>query len=1099
MKSSKKVSILSLLVILSSLASCNGNLPGSTASPVTPNSTISPTTPKPTPSSTVTKEEFNITTDVDDGATISGLPKKASEGDEVEFQVELKEEKEISYVTIDGENIITPENGVYKFVMPAHAVTVKAVTQDMRYAVNVEQIAGATIAVSSTLAKKGETIKVRIAITDLTKESPMVKAGDIDVPMALVENETKTFEGSFVEPGSDVSLLVTLSDAPAEYTILDKAGDGAVVVNAPKTAKAGDKVTFSMALDSGFEFAGEVKVTAGVNEVEVMANDDGTYSFVMPASSVTISQETAASIYKINATIGEHLEVDVPDYATYNSKVEFVVPSTNEYEVDKVTLDNVELVADEEGKYSFTMKDKTVSLVVTEKERFAPIILNNSKHLMMTAYTHDEKANTYTPVTQVRWGEKLYIKVTPKSGVNEGDYGIDKLEVKLGENDTRALYTNSDGYYYNPSAVVSDMTYGLQFTLTEVEAIFDANHVIVGSHAGAYINYSYSSGVSLTKTKSNLVADRFGNISFPSSSYSATTTKITSVDDTTKTFKMESTDYEGGWTDNGLIYILSTSTYNNLTYDLVFLQGSTSSNLETEYLADSKDSTPTKYIARLKNDTKDIYVYAEKTGSKKATISEITSIQVANGLTSFTDEGAIFKATINGEDKYFINRNGLLADYSTTNPLTLTGSLGTITTDGICNATVTKDGNTIDATYSMDGESLTIIIDGKKHTLKVDTTTNTYQELKFSAGLYIGGKVSSSHSYYKMELTTDFKGKWESGNSSAITFNDDQTFTFNSYKVLLSDNKDLALVRESSNTYLLSKDITEYSASSVGMEIVGLTSGTLKTGEKFVADIYDANTSSSSLVKKAVYFDGTNYVFGSIKNNTAIDTKGISFIFVTEDNHEINMKNNNGALEIAIDVSGTYTDTDTENNHGELILSNDGTGTLNNVAITYEVNSKDEVTVKEGNTTYTISLANSTYTITNTEVLVLPAFAGQTFKGKIDYIYDDGYDYTDSQTYDAYIKFSSSEKTLSFSAGDGASASNVEGGLYLNNKNVEYTYDETSKEITVALKYNNNAHTVVFVYDSTKNTLTPKSQVAFEGSESFYIRAYSDYAFTKVA
>lgn len=1092
MKSSKKVSILSLLVILSSLASCNGNLPGSTASPATPNSTISPTTPKPTPSSTVTKEEFNITTDVDDGATISGLPEKASEGDEVEFQVELKEEKEISYVTIDGENIITPENGVYKFVMPAHAVTVKAVTQDMRYAVNVEQIAGATIAVSSTLAKKGETIKVRVAITDSAKESPVVKAGDIDVPMALVENETKTFEGSFVQPGSDVSLLVTLSDAPAEYAILDKAGDGAVVVNAPKTAKARDKVTFSMALDSGFEFAGEVKVTAGDNEVEVMANDDGTYSFVMPASSVTISQETAASIYKINATIGEHLDVDVPDYAAYNSKVEFVVPSTNEYEVDKVTLDNVELVADEKGKYSFAMKDRAVNLVVTEKERFAPVILNNSEHLMMTAYTHDEEANTYTPVTQVKWGEKLYIKVTPKTGVNEEDYGIDKVEVKLSENDTRALYTNSDGYYYNPSAVVSNMTYGLQFTLTEVEPIFGANHVIVGSHAGAYINYSYSSGVSLAKTKSNLVADRFGNISFPSSSYSATTTKITSVDDTTKTFKMESSDYEGGWTDNGLIYILSTSKYNNLKYDLVFLQGSTSSNLETEYLADSKDSTPTKYIARLKNDTKDIYVYAEKTGGKKATISEITSIQVANGLTSFTDEGAIFKATINGEDKYFINRNGLLTDYSTTNPLTLTGSLGTITTDGVCNATVTKDGSTIDTTYSMDGESLTIIIDGKKHTLKVDTATNTYQELKFSAGLYIGGKVSSSHSYYKMQLTTDFKGKWESGSNSAITFNDDQTFAFSSYKVLLSDNKDLALVRDSNNTYLLSKDITEYSSDSVGMEIVGLTSGTLKKGEKFVADIYDANTSSSSLVKKAVYFDGTNYVFGSIKNNTTIDTKGTSFIFITEDNHEISMKNNNGALEIAIDVSGTYTDTDTENNHGELILSNDGTGTLNNVAITYEVTSKDVITVKEGNTTYTISLANSTYTITNTEALVLPAFAGQTFKGKIDY-FDEYSEEYDTVPYDAYIKFSSSGKTLSFSAGDGASASNVEGGEYLNNKNVEYTYDETSKEITVAL----NGQTVVFVYDSTKNTLTPKSQVDFE--ESFFIRTYSDYAFTKVA
>ena len=343
-----------------------------------------------------------------------------------------------------------------------------------------------------------------------------------------------------------------------------------------------------------------------------------------------------------------------------------------------------------------------------------------------------------------------------------------------------------------------------------------------------------------------------------------------------------------------------------------------------------------------------------------------------------------------------------------------------------------------------------------------------------------------------MELTPDFKGKWESsGKNSTITFNDDQTFTFNSYKVLLSDNKDLALVRDSSNTYLLSKDITEYSSDSVGMEIVGLTNGTLKTGEKFVADIYDANTSSSSLVKKAVYFDGNNYVFGSIKNNTAIDTKGISFIFVTEDNHEISMKNNNGALEIAIDVSGTYTDTDTENNHGELILSNDGTGTLNNVAITYEVTSKDVITVKEGNTTYTISLANSTYTITNTEALVLPAFAGQTFKGRIDY-FDEYSEEYDTVPYDAYIKFSSSEKTLSFSAGDGASASNVEGGEYLNNKNVEYTYDETSKEINVAL----NGQTVIFVYDSTKNTLTPKSQVDIE---SFFIRTYADYAFTKVA
>ena len=67
-----------------------------------------------TSSSVQVAAKYAITVDAGEGATVTGLPAEAEEGANVTFSITLAAEKEIQYVTIDGENVLSPDaNGVY--------------------------------------------------------------------------------------------------------------------------------------------------------------------------------------------------------------------------------------------------------------------------------------------------------------------------------------------------------------------------------------------------------------------------------------------------------------------------------------------------------------------------------------------------------------------------------------------------------------------------------------------------------------------------------------------------------------------------------------------------------------------------------------------------------------------------------------------------------------------------------------------------------------------------------------------------------------------------------------------------------------------------
>lgn len=78
------------------------------------------------------------------------------------------------------------------------------------------------------------------------------------------------------------------------YAITATEGEGYTIEGLPKTAKEGEKVTFTLTLDQGKE-ADSVKA----GDVDCTLNDDGSYSFTMPGKAVNVAVTVKNKKFKI--------------------------------------------------------------------------------------------------------------------------------------------------------------------------------------------------------------------------------------------------------------------------------------------------------------------------------------------------------------------------------------------------------------------------------------------------------------------------------------------------------------------------------------------------------------------------------------------------------------------------------------------------------------------------------------------------------------------------------------------------------------------------------------------------------------------------------
>lgn len=1047
MKKSAKVgwSLLSILM----LASCHHDLP-TTQPPVTePAPTVKPTetpteaptekptetpTIKPTESATVEAEKYDLSVEAGEGATISSLPDKVEEGKEVTFSVTLAAEKVLSYVTIDGENTLDAnENGVYSFIRPKHAVKISAITADKTYANNVIQVNGATVAVSSTSAKKGAIITVRVSISDSNKVSPVVKAGEADVERTAVGDASfKTFEGTFAQPGKDIDITTTLTSAAAKYAIVDKSGDGAVV-SGPTSAAKGEKVSFRLSLEEGVEFSGDVKVYKEGEEatvLDVTKEEDGSYSFIRPDYAVVIERKTIASVFAIKVEgDGDKIEasaVTCPEYAVYGSKVTLSAKGNEKYLVDKILVDGTEAAYDAEtASYSFTMPTHAVVVKVVSKVHYYPVTLVDSKHIKLSGFTYDDETKVYTPITAqgITYTDHVYVKATATKGDDGKEYAVDTRTTKRTKYDSgsvRAL--NSDGYYASNATSPSNDEFGVKIEVTEGEMVLKEDSILLGTHSGVYKSSSYVSTESLTL--SQIGKGKLGYSEVTRSDYN----------ESAKTFKLNSgsSSYDSGYFDSGLIYV-NEQTYSPSVLNVHFYLSRTSSLTAKNIILDNSYSyNANKSLAEIGDGTRTVYGFVEKSGSKR-TIKNVTI--AFKKETSISTKGAIFEIK-DGETSlgYFQNKDGVLASYEVKSG-TYTGDEGSLTLDGFGKATLVKDDVKKEGSYILNGDYMSLTVEGKDFFLKLNG--NTYTAVDYVVGDFYGAKIAGDDDVTEWHLLNDFTTKAVSSYANPGTFNEKGQFTSSSRTLLsLSPDKKAFVMRYYNDYYLMSSDPDDSVSSHIEFNDIGD-----KTA--FVASI--SGTSQEKVVS-SVYFDGKDFHWGTI-SDSKFTTDGTFFTFQESAEKVFSLFNNKGQVGVLDGLAGTYTN----ETLGNLVLDGKGSGKLGDIAITYVVNEDKTLTVTAGEKTYIVTLGAGTYTYKEEVKSTVPAWlAGKTFfgKGAVQGYYE-GEDGSSSYEEDVGIVFSANEMKLSTSAGFGVSEAKPLGGSKRKNTDVPYTIDGTMLKVTL--------------------------------------------------
>lgn len=1054
MKKGAKVG-LSLLSILM-LASCHHDLPSSSATtqpPVTePAPTVKPTetpteaptekptetpTVKPTESATVEAEKYDLSVEAGEGATISSLPDKVEEGKEVTFSVTLAAEKVLSYVTIDGENTLDAnENGVYSFIRPKHAVKISAITADKTYANNVIQVDGATIAVSSTSAKKGAIITVRVSISDSNKVSPVVKAGEANVERTAVGDASlKTFEGTFAQPGKDIDITTTLTSAAAKYAIVDKSGDGAVV-SGPTSAAKGEKVSFRLSLEEGVEFSGDVKVYKEGEEatvLDVTKAEDGSYSFIRPDYAVVIERKTVASVFAIKVEgDGDKIEasaVTCPEYAVYGSKVTLSAKGNEKYLVDKILVDGTEAAYDAEtNSYSFTMPTHAVVVKVVSKVHYYPVTLVDSKHIKLSGFTYDDETKVYTPITNqvITYKDHVFVKATATKDADGKEYAVDIRTTKRTKYDSGIVRTlNSDGYYASNATSPSDDEFGVKIEVTEGEMVLKEDSILLGTHSGVYKSSSYVSTESLTL--SQIGKGKLGYSEVTRSDYN----------ESAKTFKLNSgsSSYDSGYFDSGLIYVNEqTSYYPSVTNVHFYLSRASSLTAKNIIFDNSSLYNANKSLAEIGDGTRTVYGFVEKSGSKR-TIKNVTI--AFKKETSISTKGAIFEIK-DGETSlgYFQNKDGVLASYEVKSG-TYTGDEGSLTLDGFGKATLVKDDVTKEGSYILNGDYMSLTVEGKNYFLKLNG--NTYTAVDYVVGDFYGAKIAGDIDVDVTEwhLLNDFTTKAVSSYANPGTFNEKGQFTSSSRTLLsLSPDKKAFVMRYYNDYYLMSSDPDDSVSSHIEFNNIGD-----KTA--FVASI--SGTSQEKVVS-SVYFDGKDFHWGTI-SDSKFTTDGTSFTFQESAEKVFHLFNNEGKVGVLDGLAGTYTN----ETLGNLVLDGKGAGKLGDTAITYAVNEDKTLTVTAGEKTYTVTLGAGTYTYKEEVKSTVPAWlAGKTFfgTGSVQQKYEGEYG-EETENVDAGIVFAKDKMTLSTSAAFGATKKDPLGGKYRKNTDVPYTIDGTILNVTL--------------------------------------------------
>lgn len=296
-----------------------------------------------------------------------------------------------------------------------------------------------------------------------------------------------------------------------KFAVTDGVGDHVHIVGLPSEAEPNEEITFTAVAEPGYVFEGVVKGTCFDGQVEfpITKNEDGSYSFKMPQTDVTIVAEAEPAVIRLSydlpaasdLAVEFYEKVDLHTYATAEYKAvggvykgtckdgssdrffKLTLGYDHTYSIVRASSEaNLEASPDvtftgtyvskdnEDGTYTITVKNETISSSYYSSLTGTITITSNAEGRAVTAIdlvTSKSGSSVYgfqtgtgsfiEGVAEFEEGTYRYIKCESKP---QYGYYQDAIYVKPVANnyyeeaavciDGVACEKNEDGYYYAP-------------------------------------------------------------------------------------------------------------------------------------------------------------------------------------------------------------------------------------------------------------------------------------------------------------------------------------------------------------------------------------------------------------------------------------------------------------------------------------------------------------------------------------------------------------------------------------------------------------------------------------------------------------------------
>ena len=304
---------------------------------------------------------------------VNGTKEKYKVGDTVEFTLSENEGYRFNKVDVtytDADETVAVEvsdlgESKYSFVMPNADVTI-TVTAKEEFALTSEKVIGGEVTFKN-LTKGGSEYAASIGAIEGDKievkvipEAGYTLAGYTYGKYADITASAKQEDGSYVfeiKALADGTEKLLAEFETEEYNI-SSSGEHCTV-SAPKKSSVGEYVSFTVAVDEGYEIE---SVSYNGNAI---SEANGKYRFTMPAEAVEITVVTKAIDYTVTLPENEHFTVNIAK-TTYNvgDAVTLSVKPAIGYRINGISVKNGdEVVKEVEGK-SITFNMPAANVVV---------------------------------------------------------------------------------------------------------------------------------------------------------------------------------------------------------------------------------------------------------------------------------------------------------------------------------------------------------------------------------------------------------------------------------------------------------------------------------------------------------------------------------------------------------------------------------------------------------------------------------------------------------------------------------------------------------------------------------------------------------------